>query len=141
MKKTASFMNNQGSWSSYLGLPNPADADLHQNTPLRTPQTHPYSYDPFTVWGGPDESCNGSVYTDRMSQWDYQKYSKLGQEVFGNQGEMRWFTDYGPEAVEKFMRLYFGNETVKLTRIVEYCNLSTGYPLWRLDYHSEPAED
>ena len=31
----------------------------------RTKATHPYNYDPFTMWRGPGEP-DGSVYTDRL---------------------------------------------------------------------------
>jgi hypothetical protein len=139
-RKNIYYTPNHG-WGISVSMANDVDSDLDRHDPPHMSWEYPYSYDPFTVWGGRNPKCNGSVYTDRMSQWDYKKFSETGLKVFGNPGNLRWFAaGCDPEKVQKFMRLYFGNNTIELTRIVEYCNISNGYPVWRLDYHSEPFE-
>ena len=116
-------------------LMNPQDDDLERSNPPRTRITHPYSYDPFTIWGGKNRKCNNSVYTDRMSQWDYKKFEETGLKVFGDKGSLGWFNTGNGKKVEQFLRKYNGDNSLELTRIVEYCNVSNGYPVWRLDYY------
>lgn len=109
------------------------DQDLQRHDPPHTKEEWPYSYDPFSTWGGPSDHCNGSVYTDRMSDWAHDKFKELGQKIFGTGP---WFnTGCSPQKVEQFLREYTGNDRITLTRVVEYCNVATGYPTWRLDYH------
>ncbi len=121
-------------------LMNPQDDDLERSAPPRTRLTHPYSYDPFTVWGGKNEKCNNSVYSDRMRQWDYEKYNRIGQALF-NTGDMAWFNTGNAKKIEQFLREYNGDNTLELTRVVEYCNVSTGYPVWRLDYYKPKSTE
>lgn len=101
----------------------------------KTKFTHPYNYDPFTVWElGCDKKANGSVYTDRLYQWDYKKYNKLCEKHFGNKGQ--YFDQRKPEKIEAFLRDYTDNQELILIEIIEYCNQATGFPVWRLDYFS-----
>ena len=54
----------------------------------RTKDKYPYSYDPFVVWKTEEDvKQNNTVYSDRLKQWDYEKYSGLCQKHFGNQGD------------------------------------------------------
>ena len=75
---------------------------------------------------------NNSVYSDRLYQWDYKKYNSLCEEIFGESGQS--FFSRKTEDVEKFLRLYIGNENLVLCRITQYENQSNGYPYWRFDY-------
>lgn len=112
--------------------PHPDD-DLDRQSPPRTKSSHPYSYDPFTVWGGSSKECNGSEYTDRLAEW-YPKYHEIGRRIFGDR---RWFgTHCHGEKIEEFLRELRSDPTLKLTRVVEYCNVSSGYPVWRVDFNS-----
>ncbi len=89
-----------------------------------------YSYSPFIVWGEdiPEQGC---VYTDRLFQWDPEKFDKLCLKHFGNVSQ--YFNDRNHELVEAFLSDYLGKK-VKLGMIVEWCNVSSGYPLWSLHY-------
>lgn len=111
------------------------DADLHRQHPPRTKYSHPYSYDPFTVWGAASKECNGSEYTDRLAEW-YPKYREIGLRIFD--GYHRWFgSGCSGEKIEAFLRELMDDPTLTLTRVVEYCNASSGYPVWRVDFKSE----
>lgn len=122
------------------GYQRAVDRDLSRSDPLRSKRSHPYAYDPFTIWGKPAEhkECNGSVYTDRMEQWDYTKYRQLCQKHY-RAGESTYFRPFDNhncrgDLIQAFMRDYFDDPTIRLLRVIEYCNWSTGYPTWRLDY-------
>lgn len=97
----------------------------------KTPYTHPYSYDPFVIFKA-DGASNNTIYTDRLRQWDYEKYSELSKKHFGNDGQ--FWRDRDPQKIESFLQDWLGDEKVKLILIEEHCNVSTGCPLWRLDY-------
>jgi hypothetical protein len=128
-------MNHFVYWDGEKTVVVNTDDDLMRNNPVRTKAEYPYSYDPFTTWGGPSEDCNGSVYTDRLRDWDYDKTQRIGDEVFGRSGN--WFgRGLNPKKVELFLQRWMDEPALRLTRVVEYCNVSTGYPVWRLDYHT-----
>lgn len=98
----------------------------------RTPITHPYSYDEFVIYKKDyDENNHNAVYSDRMILWDFDKFEKCCQNVFGNTGQ--YFNNRTPEDINKFLNLYFGKQT-KLTAILEGCNKANGYPYWVFIY-------
>jgi len=98
----------------------------------RTPQTHPYSFDGYVTYrNGTNEEVNGTVYSDRLQQWDYQKTENLKQKHFGNKGD--YYDNRTPEQIEAFLSEYF-EKPVKIIFIMKYCNFSSGYPTWRFDY-------
>lgn len=95
----------------------------------RTKTSHPYSYEPFEVYNNDyNEKVDQGAYDDRMISWDWDKFSNCCQDAFGNSGQI--FTYREPKAIEKFLQLYYGNPKLKLTRIVEGCNVGNGYPYW-----------
>lgn len=106
--------------------------DEFGNPVQRTKHTHPYSYDGFIVWrAGPNEEVNNTIYSDQLLQCDWDKHNKLCQKHFGNNAQM-WY-DRDPEKIEEFLRDWFDNPNLKLIFIMEYCNVSNGYPVWRFD--------
>jgi hypothetical protein len=111
------------------------DEDLGRQDPPRTKSSHPYAYDPFTIWGAhsPNPKCNGSVYVDRLEQWDRAKYKQLAEEVYEG---CRPFDSYNckGDRIQEFLRRWNDDPALKLLRVIEYCNWSSGYPTWRLDY-------
>jgi len=123
-----------------------SDADLQRQDPPRTRARYPYSYDPFTIWGDPhpNDRCNGSDYTDRLEEWDYKKFNELAKEIYVD-GDQRAapFNSFNcrGDLIQKFLRRYHDAPDLELLRVIEYCNVSTGYPTWRLDYviPSRPA--
>ena len=108
------------------------EVDEHSNPVERTKREYPYSYDGFVTWrGGANKEINGTVYSDRLLQWDYKKTRELMKKHFGNEGD--YYDKRSPEAIESFLSEYF-DKKIKLILIMEYCNVSSGYPLWRFDY-------
>ena len=52
--------------------------DRFGNEVERSQSSHPYSYDPFVTFrNGENEEINDTVYSDRLFQWNPQKYNKL----------------------------------------------------------------
>lgn len=96
-----------------------------------------YSYDPFIIMENKNVKSNGTVYSDRLYSWDYKKHNRLCMIHFGNIGQL-WDerSRKTPEKVEKFLRDYFDDDTIVLGRVIEYCNKSTGFPVWRIDYYT-----
>lgn len=106
--------------------------DLNGNPISRTKQEYPYSYDPFVVWKRDYHKGKGhTVYSDRLIQWDYNKFNKCCQQVWNNTGQ--YFDNRKPNDIEKFLSKYFDKE-IKLTAIMEGCNISSGYPYWIFFY-------
>lgn len=106
--------------------------DEYGNPVEKTKEEYPYSYDAFVVYGRRDEEkCNGSVYTDRLYQWDHEKTKSLNIKD--------WTSNF--KGIEAFLREWQGHEKLELLQVVEYCNVSNGYPTWRLDYYYEEKKD
>lgn len=99
----------------------------------RMPYEYPYSYDGYVEWrGGENKEVTGTVYSDRLFQWDYEKYNRCMNQVFGNEKQM--FDPHDHEKIEQMLRLYMEEPDLKLILQMKYCNKSSGYPLWRFDY-------
>jgi hypothetical protein len=99
----------------------------------KTKASHPYSYDGFVQWRGGDNSeVTGSVYTDRLYQFDYKKYNELCIKHFGNEGD--YWGNRNPKRIEEFLRDWFEKPELEIVLISEYCNQATGYPVWLLEY-------
>lgn len=111
--------------------PENQEPDLEVSTPRRTKQTNPYSYDPILVWKDfqTEEKANATIYHDRLYMWDNgtNKTDDLMKKH-----DMNGWTDSAK--TEVFLRDYTNNQNLKLIRIVEYCHMSSGYPIWRMDY-------
>lgn len=117
-----------------------ADEDLIRHDPPWTKTSHPYTYDPFTIWGPPypSKKCNGTDYTDRLDAWDHAKYARLAAKHYrsGESDYHRPFDSYSCKGhlIEAFLRDWHEDPQLHLLRVVEYCNPHSGYPTWRLDY-------
>jgi hypothetical protein len=118
------------------------DEDLSRHDPPWTKQSHPYCYDPLTIWGkpSPDKTCNGTVYTDRLEQWDRSKYDRLAKKHY-QRGENSYAQPFDThyckgDLIEAFLRDWYDDPKLKLLRVIEYCHPYTGYQTWRLDYSS-----
>lgn len=98
----------------------------------KTPLTHPYSYDGYVTYrNGTNQEIEDTVYSDRLTQWDYHKTKNLMQQHFGNQGD--YYSSRSPKKIEAFLSECIGRE-IKLILIMQYCNAANGYPVWRFDY-------
>jgi len=107
--------------------------DEHDKPVKRTKQTHPYSYDGFVQWrGGKNNEATSTIYSDRLLQWDFAKHDELCQKHFGNKGQ--YWNNREPEKIEAFLRDWVDDQNLKLILVMEYCNVSNGYPCWRFDF-------
>lgn len=106
----------------------------------KTKRTHPYSYDGFIQWrGGANEEANSTIYSDRLLQWDYEKHNVLCEKHWGN--EHQYWDRRDPKKIEAFLRDWTRDPTLKLIFVMEYCNVSSGYPCWRFDFQRTENED
>ena len=101
----------------------------------RTKATHPYSYDPFTMWRGPGEP-DGGAYTDRLFQWDHKKHDALCMKHFGDRGQYWGRRD--TNKIQAFLRDYLDAPELVLCEVQEHCNQATGYPCWYFAYRKTP---
>lgn len=110
--------------------------DLNGNIVKRNKFLHPYSYDMYVIEErGYNSNTDSSVYSDRMRQWDYEKFNRLKKEVFGEKcGD--YFSNFSYENIEVFLSKYFDTEVV-LTSVCEGCNVSNGYPYWFFTYRNK----
>lgn len=107
--------------------------DEHDKPIERTPATHPYSYDGFVTHRfGKNEEANNTIYSDRLLRWDFKKYNELSKKHFGDEGQ--YFYNREPKNIEAFLRDWCEDQKLKLIFVMEYCNVSSGYPLWRFDF-------
>ena len=109
--------------------------DLDGKPVKRDRYSYPYSYDPYVEWMGDyQKGVSHPVYSDRLWQWDSKKYDRCCNEVWGNEGQ--YFNNRKSKDIERFLSLYFEKE-VKLTVIMQGCNVSNGYPYWIFYYETK----
>ena len=103
--------------------------NIHGERVERTPREYPYSYDPFQVFKDPAWTDRDAVvYSDRMHQWDWEKYDRCCEKVWNDRRQS--FSGREPAEIERFLQLYFEDPTLTLTGIEAGCNYSNGYPFW-----------
>lgn len=108
--------------------------DLDGNSVKRTPFSNPYNFDDYVEWKSSEFSKDDcAVYSDRLSQWDNEKYNYCFNEVF-KKNEQKFNSD-NPSGIEKFLSMYF-EKNVKLTAILRGCNCSNGFP-YLIFYYKE----
>ena len=100
----------------------------------RPKERHPYNYSSFVTWRKPGTERPGTpaVYSDRLYQWDHEKFDRLCKKHFGDIAQV--FYSRSPEAVEAFLRDYLENPAIELELIMEGCNQATGFPVWVFYY-------
>lgn len=107
---------------------------LDGNPIERTPDSHHYSYDEFVVYKSEDfKPTDSMVYHDRMIQWDRKAFEDAVREVWPGKAGSQAFFKRTPADINRFLNLYFKKE-VKLTAVLQGCNVSTGYPYWVFGY-------
>lgn len=94
--------------------------------PKRTKHEYPYSYSAFYLWKSAkgNKGC-AAVYSDRLEQWDYNKY-KEAVAASGAKGRM---STWDAKTCGKFLTAFFGRPT-RVFALAEECNVSNGFPLW-----------
>lgn len=101
---------------------------------------NPYSFHPYVTWGDKKDKVTGSVYSDRLYQWDSELHDDLCLKYFGNKGQTWNPIDRSPEVIEKFLRDYLNDPELKLVYIEKHCHMASGYPIWFFAYYSESKE-
>jgi hypothetical protein len=115
--------------------------DRSGNPIERTPDTHPYSFEGYVTWRKPgfgfEDHGDSGVYTDRLSQWDYEKTRALQKKHFGNDGD--WWDRRPASQIEAFLRDWEGDPELELVLVLKCCNVSSGYPLWYFEFRHGPG--
>lgn len=95
--------------------------------------SYPYTYDPFLIYFNEKAESESTVtiYSDRLWQWDYDKYNLLCKKHFGNEGQI--WENREPEKIQAFLCDWTGKEVILIANI-QYVNMLSGYPVWRFDY-------
>ena len=112
--------------------------DEFGNAVTKTKVTHPYSYDGFVQERvHANEKATATVYTDRLLQWDFKKTRAMLKKHFwngttGSDGD--WWNNRSAAKIQEFLRERLGMPNLEVVLVMEYCNVSNGYPLWRIDY-------
>jgi hypothetical protein len=110
--------------------------DLEGRPVAKTKTSNPHDYDGHVIWrGGRNDSINGCDYTDRLQQWDADKFSRCCK---AHMDGVRW-DNAPPEQVQAFLRDYHVDPGLRLIAIMEWCNQSSGYPVWSLHYKASEA--
>ena len=89
-----------------------------------------FSYDPVAFDNG--MKSTGSVWSDRMLQWDYNKHNELCQKHFGDKGQI--WEGRSPDQIELFLRDYLEKPNLILCRVIEEVNSANGHPVWCFTY-------
>jgi hypothetical protein len=103
----------------------------------REQHDHPYSYSEFFIYG--DRQVIRSkgleaVYSDRLQQWDYEKYERCCEEH-----PKAWRRPVGDRAaMSAWMTAYMG-KPVDVVALAEGCNVSSGYPYWIVWFREKPV--
>lgn len=91
----------------------------------RTREQYPYSYDAHYKWrdfdkDNPPEGMD-CIYSDRMMQWDYEKYEAARQKV-----DAGWIENISREKAEGIIDAYYDGK-YKCVGFAACCNVSNGY--------------
>ena len=90
--------------------------------------SHPYGFDLIFEREG---KITGSVYSDRLYQWDSEKFNNLCQKHFGN--ESQYFYNRSPKKIEEFLCDYL-DELIKIIRISKTEHKAHGNPIWFFEF-------
>lgn len=71
------------------------------------------------------------VDSDRLFQWDSEKFNACCMEVWSNKGQ--YFSSRSPEEIQDFLSKYL-EKAVTLIAVLQYTNVSSGYPYWSFVY-------
>jgi hypothetical protein len=103
----------------------------------KTLEEFPYSYSDHYLWRnferGETEGIE-SAYTDRMNQWDPEKWKRAAGGRMRNYGS----TPVNQAAAQKVVKIYFGAE-FECCGFIQSVNVSSGYPLGVFMYRKKAA--
>lgn len=120
----------------------PSDLKSLEDGTVRTKWSHPYSYDPIVQFERrdvPEGVKIESPYTDRMRRWEPELFRTLQKKHFDNEGD--YWDNRSPQDIEAFLRDYYSSPELVLTKVIEHCNVSNGYPVWQLFYYGRDTSN
>ena len=107
--------------------------DEFGNPVQKTKFDYPYSYDGFVTYrNGKNDEANCTIHSDILLQQDYNKTRELMQKHFGNTSD--YYCSRSVNNIEAFLMDWLNVDNLKIIFIMEYCNVSNGYPYWRFDF-------
>jgi hypothetical protein len=65
-----------------------------------------------------------------MLHQDWDKHNELCRKHFGNEGQ--YWHDRPTDKIQAFLSDWVGKPVI-LIALIQYCNVSNGYPHWRFD--------
>lgn len=96
-----------------------------EHSRMRTPQAHPYGFDGHFKWRDFDKNKTPKgldmVYSDRMNQWDSEKY----KEAFAGSG---WIQGLDKKTSKEVIEKYYDGK-YECVGYAVCCNVSNGYPI------------
>jgi hypothetical protein len=95
--------------------------------PIRNQVQNPYSYSPIIIWGEEKEK-ETAQYSDRLYQQNFEATEKMCLTHFGDRGQ------HFNRRIESFLKERLDYPNLKLHMIVEWCNVSSGYPYWSFHF-------
>lgn len=107
---------------------------VHPEMECRTKEDWPYSYSEHYLWGEREEGCD-AVYSDRLQQWEPEKYKEAAKIVAGSKSR---YGGWGKALTSKYLSAYFG-KPVEAVAVAEGCNVSSGYPYWVFWFKDTPS--
>ena len=124
--------------------PKPFYIDIHGHKIERAPEQFPYNYDTYVLWkrvGFDKDDAYDAVYSDRMMDWNYDKFASCCQKIFGDAGQC--FDNRKPEDIEVFLNEYFDELHVKieLLAVLKGCHHGNGNPLWVFIYKGDKINE
>lgn len=81
-----------------------------------------------------DKKPNRTFYSDRLRQWDLEKYNRVATKVLGSPMQMYYGVEN--EKLEKLLIEYFG-EKLTLVKVSVSEHAASGFPIWRFDCHMD----
>ena len=95
------------------------------NSEFRSKHEYPYSYSAYFLWKGAKAEGDETVYSDRMRDWDAEKFREALSKV------KKRLSQLNQKEMSKFLSVYF-DKKIEATALAEGCNVSNGYPYWIL---------
>ena len=93
---------------------------------------HPKTkYGDSIIFDRPNLKADDTVYSDRLFQWEPDKFNELCKKYWGN--TRQGFHGRKADEIEKFLCDYFG-KTIIITQIITGLNKSNGYPYWGFSF-------
>jgi len=84
----------------------------------------------------PINTCNvKTCFSDRLFQWNSDKYDRCYMKVWGNKSQ--YFDLDDNKRIERFLNLYFDTNDIKVDYVLKHENMVNRCPYWEFKYHHE----